>query len=66
MSTTLRAINADLAPRDIMLCKGEGYFYFAQRDDSPAPAMSTLPRSVFVYRLNQLSHADWLAASDVY
>jgi len=53
----LKTVNKNFV--SVELCKGDGYYYF--RTKKPYPYMS---RSVYVYRLNELTLQQWIAEGE--
>lgn len=55
-ATQLRSVNKALAPHNVELVKGEGYFYYTFDDGKFFET-----ESVYVFTLNQLSFDRWVA-----
>lgn len=57
---TLSVINRRLLPYKVGLCKGKGYFYFFDHEDSPHFRADSIP-SVYTCHLRDLTVDEWVA-----
>lgn len=58
-AATINRINAAIEKHGVMICKGDGYFFFADLDDSPDFNADKI-ESVYTCHLRALSLEDWV------